>query len=444
MTKRPLLLLLVLLLAACQPSGTRLPDATALPTAETQPTTTTPPTGGEAPTITPPSATRPTSAADAAAAFTDCALLPALPSCGGVLPLTGRLAFNDAAGKRLVVTDFKSGAAWQVPWQDPALASPAGLSFSPSGKLLASFPPGNSGQSYEIYDSASGAPVDHAAPQGVVAWTPQDSFEGTSFRTVWSAAGDQASIDSDTALAHVRFASNPNTDVPWPVSPTPGDQVAQAVAWVPGSDLLLFEQHYAGNSMWTDGGTLSTLNVKTGEIKDLKANMLLNFQFQWHPSEPGVLVFGESAKSPVMGGQQLAVLNVLTGQLVHPISDPNVSVSDPAWLPDGKTILFAAAMPGQTPIAADFFALPAIYTINRDGSGARAVTKPSQTQRDDQPQLLPDGQHLLYFRSEALGGPFSVHLAALDGSLDQAVTGALPPPQCTVTCAWDAVVVYQP
>jgi Tol biopolymer transport system component len=144
-----------------------------------------------------------------------------------------------------------------------------------------------------------------------------------------------------------------------------------------------------------------------------------------------------------MGGQQLAVLNVLTGQLSQLISDPDVSVSDPLWLPDGKTILFAATI-GQTPAAGNAFALPAIYTINRDGSGAHAVTRPTQNQPDDQPQLLPDGQHFLYFRSDTRGGPFSVHLAALDGSLDQAVTGSLPAPQCTVTCAWDAVVVYQP
>ena len=349
-----------------------------------------------------------------------------------------------------MAVDFKTGAAWQVPLQAPALAGPAGLSFSPSGKLLAAFPPGNSGQPYVIYESTNGARVDQAAPQGIDAWTPQDSFEGTPFRTVYSAAGDQAMIDSDSSLAHVRFASSPDKDVTWPVVPGPNDRIPQAVSWVPGSDLLLFELHYASNSMWISGGALFTLNVKTGEVKDMKAAMLLNFKFQWHPTEPGVLVFGDSSNSPVMGGQQLAELNVLTGQLSHPISDPKVSVSAEGWLPDGKTILFAA-IPGQTPAAgttattaANPFALPAIYTINRDGSGLHAVTKPSQVQRDDQPQLLVDGQHFLYYRSDTQGGTFSVHLAALDGSLDQAVTGALTAPPCTVTCAWNAAVVYQP
>jgi Tol biopolymer transport system component len=402
------------------------------------------PTPTIAPPLVPTDAPKPTSGADSAAAFTDCALLPALPSCSGKLPLTGRLALNDAAGKRLVVVDFKSGAAWQVPWQAPALQGPSGLSFSPSGKLLANFPPGNSGQPYLIYDSASGKQVNQLTPQGIDAWTPQDSFQGAPFRTVYSATGDQAYIDFKTAIAHVRLATSPDKDVTWSVVNGPNDRIPQAVAWVPGNDLLLFEQHYASNSMWVNGGALFTLNIKTGEVKDLKAGMLLNFQFQWHPTEPGMLVFGDSSNSPVMGGQQLAVLNVLTGQLTHLIADPNVLITASGWLPDGKTILFAASMPADSASAGGPFALPAIYVINPDGSGLRRVTNPPQAVRDDQPQMLPDGQHFLYFHADTQKQTFTVRLAALDGSLDQAVTGSLPAPQCTVTCAWDAVVVYKP
>ena len=446
MKKRFLLLLLVLLLAACQPLGTPLPSITPLPTptelpsATPQPTATFLPTSQPTATATPQPTATPAISGPLAAAFNDCALLPALASCGGKLPLSGRLALSDSANKRLVVVDFKSGAAWQV----PAAAAPAGLSFSPSGKLLASFPPGNSAQPYLIYDSSSGKEVQQITPQGSDAWTPQDSFEGAGFRTVWSAAGDLAWIDFNTALAHIRFAAQPDKEVTWPVGPGPSDQIPQAVTWVPGSDLLLFEQHYAANSMWVSGGALYTLNVKTGEVQDLKANMLLDFKFQWHPAEKGVMVFGDSSNSSMMGGQALAVLNVLTGQISHPIADPNVSISAPAWLQDGKTILFSAFMPGNTAQVGDPFALPAIYTINRDGSGAHTVTKPSQNERDSHLQFLPDGQHFLYFRSDTQKGTFTLRLAAVDSSLDEAVTGSLPPQQCAFVCFSDAVVVYQP
>jgi hypothetical protein len=369
----------------------------------------------------------------------------ALASCGGKLPLAGELALSDPAGKRLVGVDFKTGAAWQVPWHDP-LAGPSGLSFSLSGKLLAALPPGNSGdQPYAIFDASSGGQVQQAIPQGVLEWTPQDSFAGVPFRTAWSAGGDQAWIDFDTALAHLRFAAQPDKDVTWPASPTPGDQIPQAVAWVPGSGVLLFEQHYA-SSMWITGGALSTLNVKTGETRDLKASIKLDFSFQWHPTEAGVLVFGDSSNSPIMGGQTLAVLNVLTGQLSHPIKSDTVSVSTPSWLPDGKTILFAAFTPGDTSQPGDTFAAPAIYLMERDGSNARPVTKPLQGTRDSHPQLLPDGKYFVYFRADTQKSTFSLRLAALDGSLDEPVTGALPLPSTAPggDYAWDTALVYRP
>lgn len=458
MKKLSFLAFILLFLSACQPLGalptptnsgqtsaTLPPMATPLPTPLPTQVPTLPPTAAPTPTVPPTVASTPF-VGPQAARFTDCALVMALASCGSKLPLAGELALSDPTGKRLVVADFKTGAAWQVPWQPPALSAPSGLSFSPSGKLLAVLPPGNTGFPYVIYNAASGAQVQQATPQDIIGWTPKDSFTSTPFRTVWSAAGDQAWIDYNTALVHLRFAAQPDKDVTWPVSPAPSDQISQAVAWAPGSDLLLFEQHYAANSMWTTGGALSTLNVKTGEIRDMKASIKLDFSFQWHPTEKGVLVFGDSSSSTIMGGQTLAVLNLLTGQLSHPIKSENVSVSAPSWLPDGKTILFTAFMPGDASQPGDTFAAPAVYLIDRDGSNARPVTKPPQGGRDSQPQLLPDGKYFVYFRADIQKTTFTLRLAALDGSLDGPVTGplALPPLAISPDYSWVAPLAYRP
>jgi hypothetical protein len=455
MKKRSFLVFILLFLVACQPLGTApaptntlgLPTATPLPTPLPTQASTLPPTAAPIPTLPPAAAaTSTTVTGPQAEKFSDCALLPALASCGGKLPLAGELVLSDPASKRLVVADFKTGTAWQVPWQAPALSAPSGLSFSPSGKLLAVLPPRNTGFLYVIYNAASGAQVQQATPHGISSWTSQDSFTGALFRTVWSAGGDQAWIDFNTALVHLRFAAQPDKDVTWPASPAPSDQIPQAVAWAPGSDLLLFEQHFAANSMWINGGALSTLNVKTGEIRDLKANLKLDFSFQWHPTEKGVLVFGDSSSSPIMGGQTLAVLNLLTGQLSHPIKNENVSISSPSWLPDGKTILFAAFMPGDASQPGDSFAAPAIYLIDRDGSNARSVTKPPQGSRDSRPQFLTDGVNFVYYRADTQKMTFTLRLAALDGSLDGPVTGPLPLPPLAIggDYTWDASLVYRP
>ena len=440
---------LVAMLAACAPSGAPSATISPIPTEQptplpsaTQPPTPLPTDAAPAPTATA-SPTQQGTPAVQPQAFNDCALLPVLPNCGSkaALLLSGELVVYDQAKQRLVGIDFKTGAAWQLPQPQPDL-----MSFSPSGKLVGLYYPGAPSSQVETFDAASGLPQPPTVVlQGLLNWTPQDGLNTSQFRTTWSAGGDAAWIDSNTAVAHVRFAADPGKEVTWPVAPAPSDQIPQAVAWVPGTDLLLFESHFASNDMWVTGGELSTLNVKTGEVKDLKAHMKLDFQFQWHPSQPGVMALAESSSNPTMGGQRLAVLNVLTGQLKYLIEDAMVVASYPSWLPDGKTILFAVSLPPAAVQSNPIFASQGIFLINSDGSGLRAVTKPDSTaqQGDDHPQLLAGGKYFLYFRAQP--GSSTLRLAALDGSLDQPITGPLPAPQCMAgpQCAWDSIAVYK-
>jgi hypothetical protein len=469
MKKLALLGLFLLILSACQAAATTAqpPAATAtqLPSASDTPaaTDTLPPaasaTPAPTPSAAPTAATSPEPSATATLAsppmnvqpqvVKDCILLPGLLGCNGpTLPLSGLLALNDPANQRLVVANFKTGTAWQVSLADlfttnPS-GSPSGLSFSPTGELLAVYPPGNSGVPFNILETASGQGEQQVTAPGLPDWTPQDTLDMAPFRTAWSAAGDRAWIDFQKAELHVRFAAQPDQDVIWPVEPVPSDKIHQVIAWVPGTNLVLAEYHFASNSMWVTGGELYTVDVKSGAIKDLKAHMKLDFPFQWNPAETGVMVLGESSDSPTMGGQRLALLNVLTGSLQILVQDNNVLISTQTWLPDGKTILFGGRIPGGAP-AGNPFATSGVYAIGSDGKGLRALTYTSHGQHDEKPQVLPDGKNFLYFRLDEAQMTAVLRVASLDGKLDQPVTGPLTVPVCTFnTCSWDGVAVYRP
>ncbi|HEX7597135.1 MAG TPA: hypothetical protein VF518_02910, partial [Polyangia bacterium] len=369
---------------------------------------------------------------------------PGLPACGSKLPLTGRLALVDSANQRLVVVDFKAGAAWQ----EPLPGTDVFLSFSPSGKLAAAIPATAAGIPSALYDVGSGKQVGSVTLQGLIGWTPKDTLAASTFRTAWSAAGDQAWIDYSTGLAHLRFAAQADKDVTWPVTTAPSDRIAQAVAWVPGTDLLLFEQHTAGNSMWITGGSLYTLNVKDGAVKDLKANMSLAFRFQWQPGVTGVMVYGDTSpnQGQVMGGQSLYVLDVVAGSRKAVALTSQVTVSSPAFTPDGQSILFGAVLPADQASANGPFTLPAIYLESPAKGEVHIVTQPPAGFSDTQPQLLPDGQSFLFYRIDDQQQTFSLRLGTLSGGVDQPVTGSLPLPLRTTPAEVDfgGVVVYQP
>jgi hypothetical protein len=455
-----LLFLLSLLLAACQTPTIPLAATATVPVSlQTQalnPSSTVTlapflvPSSTPAPTASPasplPSATsgvQATAGAGQAAAFKDCALLPGLPACGGKLPLTGKLALIDPAGKFLALVDFKAGTAWQ----EPSPSSPVTLSFSPSGRQAAAISTGTAGTPSTVYDVGSGKVARSVTLQGLIGWTAQDDLAGSPFRTVWSAAGDQAWIDFNTAVAHLRFAAQPDKDVTWPVTSAPTDRIAQAVDWVPGTDLLLFELHAAGNSMWITGGSLYTLNVKNGAIKDLRANMALTFHFQWQPSAKGVMVYGDTTPTPgqPMGGQSLFVLNVVSASRKSVDLKTQVSISAPAFTPDGQSILFGASLPADQSAANSPFTLAAIYLVNPATGKVSALTQPPAGMSDTRPLLLPDGQNFLFYRVDEQQQTFSLRLGFLGGGVDQAVTGSLSLPARTgPEQTFDSVVVYQP
>ena len=348
----------------------------------------------------------------------DCAVFPGFPSCGASLPLSGKLATFDAASQTITVLDFDARLAWKI-------------NAPPEAKRLEWLGGGN----FLVTYNNQGVPA--------LAWTspvtsktldlPKLSPAGTPVFTAADGSTAWIEMKDNQSFFHVRLGKTAAEKV-WPAG-EPGDQIHQILGWVPGTPLLLAGYTFSGNSMWMTGDRLYTLDPASGTIQEMAANLRLGGPFQWHPTQAGLIVFGDSNPSSMMAGPRLAVLDVVTGKVAHPIADESVVSSYPSWSADGKAILHAASKVGSPTAASDPFALPAVYLTQWPDGATRRLTTPPAGSRDDWPQLLPDGKHFLYLRVPDGGGPAELRLGSLDGSQDDfgwrrdkpGATGTVPP-----------------
>jgi hypothetical protein len=435
-------ILLALVLGACSPgvtptaipaapsaAATSLPNSTPAPTQKAPPSPTVVPSAtlaAPAPTLTPASSGAP--GVNATQTAPDCAAFPGFPGCGASLPLSGKLATFDVASQTITVLDFTTKLAWKV-------------NAPPQTQRLEWLDGGNFLVTYNNQDQPSLAWTNPVTSKTVD--LPQRNPQGL---PVFKAAdGSTAWLEmKDTQfLFHVRLGQSGQEQV-WPAGP-PSDTIHDLLGWVPGAPLLLAGYHFSGNSMWVDGDRLYTLDPASGTIQELTANLRLGASFDWHPTQTGLMVFGDSNPSQMMGGPRLAVLDVITGKVIHLIADESVVSSYPSWTPDGKAILHAAGK-GNAPVGpGDPFGLSAIYLTPYPNGDTRRLTNPSGGARDDWPRLLPDGVHFLYLRVPQGGQPVELRLGTLDGSQDALVgsgLGSTPlgpfPPQ------WESIIAYTP
>jgi Tol biopolymer transport system component len=75
---------------------------------------------------------------------------------------------------------------------------------------------------------------------------------------------------------------------------------------------------------------------------------------------------------------------------------------NPAWSPDGRTILFESTLDGKS----------SVYVINRNGSGLRRLT--TDTSANYQPNWAPDGRRIVF--SSDRGGHGDLYLMNVDGT----------------------------
>jgi hypothetical protein len=210
---------------------------------------------------------------------------------------------------------------------------------------------------------------------------------------------------------------------------------------VPGTSLLVGGYHYAGNSMWMTGNRLYSLDVRSGAVKELSANLPIDAALQWHPTKPGLLVFNDAGS----GGPTLATLDVMTDKKVMvPMADNTITTSSAAWVNNGQAILHVDHKPGAP------FSLVVISLTDWPAGTTRAVTKPNvgAGEEDDWAQVLPDGKLFLYIRRGMSGGkeiPVELRLGSLDGSLDTSLaTGITPLQPAPLNRHWETLVAYTP
>ena len=339
----------------------------------------------------------------------DCAAFPGFPSCGASLPLSGKLAMLDAASQTITVLDFNAKLTWKI--------------NAPPETQRLEWLDGNFLVTYDNQDSPTLAwanpakPGSFHLPQLSPAGTPglqrsrrQHGLDGSEGHPILLPRAPRKSCRGTGLAGRPAQRSDP---------PDPGLGA--------GRPLLLAGYHFSSNSMWVTGDRLYTLDPASGTIKEMTANLRLGGPFQWHPTQTGLMVFGDSNQSPMMGAPRLAVLDVITGKVTHLIADETVISSYPSWTADGKAILHAASKVGS-PIAAERSLRPAGGVSHPWPDGAtRRLTTPPAGSRDDWPQLLPDGNHFLYLRVPAGGEPVELRLGSLDGSLDDLVGGGLSP-----------------
>lgn len=425
---------LALLAAACTPplnvaatsTATATPVATLAPTVTLAATQKAPPTSTAVPlpTIRPTSPTR----INATPLAPNCADLPGFGACNPALPLSGRLAWLDAAAQTITLLDFDAKQAWTFKTASPV----EHLVWQDANWLLAY----NQQEQPALVWANPAQPGSFALPQLSPQGTPV--FRAANFNAAWLEMKDTQ------FFVHVRLGAAGEEQV-WPAGP-PGDQIYRLLGWAPGTSLLLGGRHFSSNSMWVNGDRLFTLDAVTGKSREFEANARLGEALSWHPSQAGLMTFADSNQAPVMGAARLAVLDVTSGQVTHPIADEFITSSNPVWTPDGKAIVHAAARSAGPGPAQDPFALAGIFLTQWPDGATRRVTQPPAGERDDWPHLLADGVHFLYLRVAADASAAQLRLGALDGSLDAAVVERIAPlpPAPPFAAAWNTRLVYAP
>ena len=110
----------------------------------------------------------------------------------------------------------------------------------------------------------------------------------------------------------------------------------------------------------------------------------------------------------------LYVVSVRDGR-ARRLTPKSVRAEDPNWSPDGKTILFRTAPPGENTPGGE------LYTIHPDGSGTKQLTRSPDSTYMASAAYSPDGKWIVFAKGVDGNEP-DLYVMKADGSAERRIT----------------------